>query len=292
MADGADTIRRWPPRFFKWSNRGVLSTFVARKPQFSPLLPVLEFGFDMAQSPLLEGRFGAGRVALCQVDVTSRYGTDPVSTRLVGNLLASLSTRGTAAPVRAVACDPKAATFLEPFGVTAPVSSAPDGNLIFVGAATLPDTPARAVERVVRAGATAVLLPGSQATERFGLKLTKARAFRVNWGKDPLLTGLNAGDGYLKAWLELPAAAEEGGWQALAEPGVVAVRALGQGRIVACSLDPTALQGRARIKALRVWNALLTNLNVPREGLSDFLQPAHPVWEANEPEQLPPYMDW
>lgn len=288
----ADTVRRWPPRFYKWSNRGVLSTFVAHKPQLSPLLPVLDCGFDLAQSPLLEGRFGAGRVVLCQMDVTSRYGTDPVSTRLMGNLLKSLSARGTAAPVRAAACDAKAAAFVEPFGVTAPVSAAPDADLFFLGPAPLSDSAAAAVERAVRAGATAVLLPGSPAAERFGLRLNKERAFRVSWGKDPLLTGLNAGDGYLKARLEVPAAAAEGGWQPLAEPGVVAVRALGPGRLIVCTLDPSVLQGRARIKALRLWNALLANLHAPREGLSDFLRPSHPVWEANEPEQLPPYMDW
>ena len=81
------TERQWPKRFFKWGNRGVVSTFAYRKPHYGPFKPVLECGFDLAHSPLLEAGIGRGLVTLCQVDVTSRYGKDPVSTQLVRSLL-------------------------------------------------------------------------------------------------------------------------------------------------------------------------------------------------------------
>ncbi len=71
----------FPKRFYKWGNRDVAATFVYTKPHYAPFGPILECGFDLVESPLLEARFGGGRVVLCQMDVTSRYGADPVSTR-------------------------------------------------------------------------------------------------------------------------------------------------------------------------------------------------------------------
>ena len=86
-----ETQGKWPTRYFKWGNRGVVATFVYTKPHHVPYVPVLHSGFDLVESPLLAARFGRGRVVLCQVDVTPRYGADPVSTRLVNNLLAHLT---------------------------------------------------------------------------------------------------------------------------------------------------------------------------------------------------------
>jgi len=44
----------------------------------------------------MQARFGRGRVVLCQMDVTSRYAADPVSTLLVNNLIRALARRGDA----------------------------------------------------------------------------------------------------------------------------------------------------------------------------------------------------
>ncbi len=82
-----ETRTRWPERYFKWGNRGIVATFVYAKPHYGPFVPVLECGFDLAESPLLQARIGEGLVVLCQVDATARYGADPVSTRLLNNLL-------------------------------------------------------------------------------------------------------------------------------------------------------------------------------------------------------------
>jgi hypothetical protein len=86
-----ETRQEWPARFFKWGNRGVVATYVYATPHHAPYVPALHSGFDLVESPLLTARFGKGRVVLCQVDVTPRYGSDPVSTRLVNNLLAHLT---------------------------------------------------------------------------------------------------------------------------------------------------------------------------------------------------------
>jgi hypothetical protein len=65
-----ETEKQWPKRYFKWGNRGVVATFVYTKPHYAPFTPILECGFDLVNSPLLEAKMGKGRIVLCSVDVT------------------------------------------------------------------------------------------------------------------------------------------------------------------------------------------------------------------------------
>jgi len=64
-----------------------VATYVIEKPQVGAARALLDCGFDLSETPLLEVRRGKGTLILCQLDVTNRYGTDPVATRLVDNLL-------------------------------------------------------------------------------------------------------------------------------------------------------------------------------------------------------------
>ena len=79
-----------PKRFWKWGNDNVVSTFPIFKPQDGSYRALLSCGFELGESPLIEFTKGNGRIIFCQVDVTNRYGIDPVSTILVNNLLSYL----------------------------------------------------------------------------------------------------------------------------------------------------------------------------------------------------------
>jgi hypothetical protein len=72
---------------------GIVASYVIRKPQIGAARAILDCGFDLMNSPLLELNKGAGTVTLCQMDITSRYGKDPVATKLFNNAFRSLATR-------------------------------------------------------------------------------------------------------------------------------------------------------------------------------------------------------
>lgn len=287
------TEKVWPERGYKWGNRGVVSTFVFRKPHYAPFRPVLECGFDLVDSPLLEAHWGGGRMLLCQVDVTSRYGADPVSTQLVNQTLSWLGRRGDA-PRRHCACvGDSARQFVSRFGVVAGAFQQNRDEIIVVGKEAVSPKTAAAIEAAIRGGATALLLPGSSLGPRFDLKLVPARLFIGRLGNDPLFAGLNDGDLYLKAWTELPAVSEQNGWQVLAKPGIVARKALGRGQMIACQIDPEKLDaGRGRVKTLRFWNVLLANLELPRAAFTEVLQPALAFYEDNPWEEIPRFRSW
>jgi hypothetical protein len=144
-------------------------------------------------------------------------------------------------------------------------------------------------------GATVLLLPGlgPEQANWFDLTTEKRKLFGGRVRAHELLRGIGDGDVYLKAWAELDCVRPDAGWSILVEPGLLALRPEGRGRLIACRLPIDALgQTRGRIKALRFWNLLLANLRLRRDGDATFLTPAASPYAENEWEQMPPYINW
>jgi hypothetical protein len=99
--NGAPTVE-WcgitVPRVWRCGNRGSVASVLIEKPTCGDFLPILDGGFSLQYSPLMEYRHGKGMILFCQMDVTGRNlagtpllaGTpvsDPAATHLVGNML-------------------------------------------------------------------------------------------------------------------------------------------------------------------------------------------------------------
>ena len=141
-------------------------------------------------------------------------------------------------------------------------------------------------------GATVLLLPASPLARAAGLPLDRRAFFLGRPGADPLLAGVSDADLYLKAWTEMPVAVGGEGWQIIAEPGLIARKAIGRGQLMACMLDLSRCGTRGQVKGLRLWNLLLANLQIRREASENFLQPKGKLYEVNDWEAMPPYMNW
>jgi hypothetical protein len=76
------------PRLWRCGNQGNVASVVIEKPARGDFLPILDGGYSLQYSPLLEYREGAGVVILCQLDVTGRGERDPAAETLARNLLA------------------------------------------------------------------------------------------------------------------------------------------------------------------------------------------------------------
>jgi hypothetical protein len=61
------------------------------KPPCGDFLPILDGGYSLQYSPLMEYREGKGMVLFCQLDVTGRTENDPAAETLVDNLLRYVS---------------------------------------------------------------------------------------------------------------------------------------------------------------------------------------------------------
>ncbi|MBE0536743.1 MAG: carbohydrate binding domain-containing protein [Phycisphaerae bacterium] len=75
------------PRLWRCGNRGSVASVLIEKPSIGDFLPIVDGGFSLQYSPLLEYREGKGMVLFCQMDVTGRTEQDPAAARLVRNIL-------------------------------------------------------------------------------------------------------------------------------------------------------------------------------------------------------------
>ena len=74
-------------RVWRCGNRGNVASVLIEKPARGDFLPVLDGGYSLQYSPLLEYREGKGMVLFCQLDVTGRTETDPATETLARNCL-------------------------------------------------------------------------------------------------------------------------------------------------------------------------------------------------------------
>jgi beta-galactosidase len=88
--NGAPTVR-WcgleVTRLWRCGNWGNVASVLIEKPPRGDFLPVLDGGYALQYSPLLEYREGRGLILFCQMDVTARTEADPAAETLTDNIL-------------------------------------------------------------------------------------------------------------------------------------------------------------------------------------------------------------
>ncbi len=88
--NGAPTVR-WcgleVTRLWRCGNWGNVASVLIEKPPRGDFLPIVDGGYALQYSPLLEYREGRGLVLFCQMDVTGRTESDPAAETLAGNIL-------------------------------------------------------------------------------------------------------------------------------------------------------------------------------------------------------------
>jgi hypothetical protein len=93
--DGAPAVR-WcgleVTRLWRCGNWGNVASVLIEKPPRGDFLPIVDGGYALQYSPLLEFREGRGMVLFCQMDVTARTEADPAAGTLAGNILRYVDT--------------------------------------------------------------------------------------------------------------------------------------------------------------------------------------------------------
>jgi len=110
---GIDVTRVW-----RCGCQGSVASVIIEKPARGNFLPLVDGGFSLQYSPLLEYREGRGMVLFCQLDVTGRTESDPAAETLVRNLLQYVQD-WKASPLRQAVYvgDPAGRSYLEAAGL-------------------------------------------------------------------------------------------------------------------------------------------------------------------------------
>jgi hypothetical protein len=84
---GIDVTRAW-----RCGCRGNVASVLIEKPACGDFLPIVDGGYSLQYTPLLEYREGKGMVLFCQMDMTGRTEGEPAADALTRNLLRYVST--------------------------------------------------------------------------------------------------------------------------------------------------------------------------------------------------------
>jgi hypothetical protein len=88
--NGAPTVR-WcgveVTRLWRCGNWGNVASVLIQKPPRGDFLPIVDGGYALQYSPLLEYREGRGMILFCQMDITARTESDPAAETLANNIL-------------------------------------------------------------------------------------------------------------------------------------------------------------------------------------------------------------
>src|SRR5581483_4874204 len=80
--NGAPTVE-WcgikVPRVWRCGNWGNVASVLIDKPERGDFLPIVDGGYALLYSPLMEYREGRGMVLFCQMDVTGRTEEEPAA---------------------------------------------------------------------------------------------------------------------------------------------------------------------------------------------------------------------
>jgi beta-galactosidase len=92
--NGAPTVK-WcdipVTRIWRCGNNGNVASVLIEKPACGDFRPVVDGGYNLQYSPLIEYREGKGLVMFCQLDVTGRTEIDPAALQLAGNIISYVS---------------------------------------------------------------------------------------------------------------------------------------------------------------------------------------------------------
>ena len=259
----------YPRSKWKCGNGGMVSGYAIKKPSRGNFRTIVDCGFNLAYTSLLEYRRNHGLVLFCQLDVTARYGKDPAATHLVHNLLRNMGNRFVpVGPQRAgYVGDDKGAALLDRLGVSCRRLQPWDlyGNagvqVLIVGAGPVAKDKEDALRQVVSCVETALFLPGAPLDllpEK--VQATPRRVYRASAPEnEPAFAGIAAADLYFRTARTLPVYTGAPDWFAAAKPALM-------GRLGNCILMPPAPESVDGLwngeKLSRVWSTILNELNV------------------------------
>jgi beta-galactosidase len=233
-------------RIWRCGCRGNVASALIEKPARGDFLPILDGGYSLQYSPLMEYREGKGMALFCQMDVAGRTEDDPAAETLARNILQYASDWKPVPNRRALyAGDPAGRAYFKSAGV--PLGSYEGGNLsadqaliVGPGGGEKLAGSAPAIASWLKAGGSLLAVGLDQADANaflpFQVRMKTAEhisAFFAPFGANSLLAGVAPADVHSRDPRDLPLVS---GGASVVGDGVLA--ASENARVVFCQLAP------------------------------------------------------
>jgi len=287
-------------RAWRCGNYGNVASVLVEKPVIGDFLPILDGGFSLQYTPLVEYREGKGMVLFCQMDVTGRTEGDPAAETLARNILEYMSAWKPALRSKALYVgDAAGKSFLKEAGMS--LSSYEGGDLsadqvliVGPGGGLKLAGRAAAIGDWLKAGGNmlAIGLDEKEANAFLPLKVRMRKEEHISAyfepsGKDSLLAGVGPADVHNRDPRELPLI--KGGASVIGN----GILAMGEtANVVFCQLVPWQFEYKKQYNLKRTYRRasfligrLLANMGV--SGSTPLLlRFRNPVWAKAEKRWL------
>jgi beta-galactosidase len=128
----------FPLHGWRWGNRHTVTSAAIEKPHRAGWTPILECEFDLAYTPLMELRRGAGKVVWCQLDLEDQAIADPAAEYLARQLVEYVATTPVVAQPKAfyIGNDSGAMRLTEMGAILQRADALPESGTLVVGDAS------------------------------------------------------------------------------------------------------------------------------------------------------------
>ena len=262
-------------RPWRSGNRGNVASVLIEKPARGDFMPIIDGGYSLQYSPLMEYREGKGLMLFCQVDVTARTETDPAADILVRNILRYVSTwKPTAHRTVVYSGDPAGKRYLESEGITTTIYNGEKLNVgqalvVGPGGGSALEKSASAISSWLKEGGhmLAIGLNEQEANAFMPVKVNMKSAEHISSYFEPFgvgspMAGIASADAHNRDPREMPLI--NGGATVIGD-GVLA-KAIGR-NIVFCQIAPWQFENSKQLNLRRTFrrtaylvNRLLCNM--------------------------------
>lgn len=269
------TSPHYPRSKWKCGNGGIVSGNVIRKPSFGNFESIVDCGFNLNFSSLMELRKGHGSFLFCQLDVTSRYLKDPVATKVVDNILEWSSKPFSAVDGQRVCYigDENGEKFLNEMGFKytklhqREIWKVSMYQVVIFGGGKYTDAEKNAIRNATSKNKNhlIVVLPDADLSLfHHGIKLGKKKMYKATIpAPDPMFYGIPASDTYFRCAYELPVFENMPDWAVATNPAIVARVDNDRGATLYLSVYPSNVEGLwNKERMYRFWNAIFSNYNI------------------------------
>jgi beta-galactosidase len=285
-------------RLWRCGNQGNVASVLLEKPARGDFLPILEGGYNLQYSPLMECREGKGLLLFCQIDVTARTETEPAADMLVRNLLQYVS--GWMPPPRRnflYVGDARGRNYLESLGLSlgsyeSGVLSPNQVLIVGSGGGQVLTAHAAAIAEWLKAGGNLLALGCDQEDVNSFLpfKIATKKAEHISTFFEPfamksLLAGIGPGEVHNRDPRDFPLVC---GGARIVGDGVLAQAE--NANVIFCQLEPWQFDAsgssnlkRTRRRATVLLSRLLANMGVA--GSTPLVERFHQPMKAVQPEK-------
>ncbi len=268
----------YPKSKWKCGNNGIIAGRVIRKPQYGNFTPILDCGFNLMNTPLLELCKGRGVIVFCQLDLTHRYLKDPVATALADNLLKYMTSPFV--PLKGIRTayigGDRSKKLIERMGAeTTRVSKVRSAHqlknfhviILGEGAGKILDDKKDFIVQFLEYGGGIFVMPGVKDFSYLPFKAKKVeqKLFKATLPRKsgPVFDNIPNADLYFRDIMEIPVTKDLPCWTVSTNPAIISKVDYGKGAVVFFNIVPEKIKGLwNNEKTSRLMAKILSNMYV------------------------------